>query len=77
MAAICTVGALARQGVQFVDIAGNHTILMTVIAPQAWRGVGDARQAVSEWSILTRSEEKRVAIAAPVERLHQVIPRLE
>jgi hypothetical protein len=63
--------------VEFVDIAGNHTILMTVIAPRKWRGVGDAGQAVSEWDILTRPEEKRVATAVAVERLHQVIPRVE
>jgi len=72
-----TVRSLARQGVQFLDIAGNRTIVMTLIAPRRWRGVEEGASLVSEWDILTRPEEKRVAIEVPVERLHEMIPRLE
>jgi hypothetical protein len=71
------VTTLAREGVQFVDIAGNHTIVMTVIAPRAWSDAAELGQVVCEWPILTRQEEKRVAIAVSVERLHEVIPRME
>jgi hypothetical protein len=71
------VGALARQGVQFIEIAGNRTIVMTVIAPGDWRNVQDPARVVHEWEILTKPSKKRVAIATPVDRLHQLIPALE
>jgi hypothetical protein len=72
-----TVTVLARQGVEFLDIAGNHTILMTVIARRDWHGVGGEARLVAEWGILTRRAEKRVAIALPVGLLHETIPHLE
>ncbi len=71
------VAALARQGTQFVDIAGNRIIMMTVIAPRRWTGIGNQGQEISQWDILTHPEEKRVAIAVAVDRLHEVIPLLE
>jgi hypothetical protein len=71
------VHGYVETGVQFLDIAGNRTIVMTLIAPRRWRGVEEGASLVSEWDILTRPEEKRVAIEVPVERLHEMIPRLE
>jgi len=72
-----TVTELARQGVQFVEIAGNRTIMITVIAPRDWKDARNRGRVIHEWEILTHPGQKRVALAVPVDRLHEVIPSLE
>lgn len=68
--------ALARRGVQFLDIAGNSQILVSVIAPQNWRyDRADARELFSN-PILTRTGLQRVALGCSVSALHDVLPRL-
>jgi FAD/FMN-containing dehydrogenase len=71
------VNELSRRGVQFVEIAGNRRIVLTVIAPREWELPGDGAREVREWPILTDPEHKRVALSIGVERLHQEIPRFE
>lgn len=69
------VPQMIGEGNRFVEIAGNRTILLTFIAPRDWTYKGSARE-VFEWPILTDDGLKRVAIAAPVEQLHIIIPAL-
>jgi hypothetical protein len=71
------VSELSRRRVQFVEIAGNRHIVMTVIAPRNWDVSADAAREVREWPILTDPTRKRVALSVGVERLHQVVPSLE
>ncbi len=71
------VAELSRRGVEIVEIGGNRTIVMTMIAPREWKNLGDRGRPIHEWGILTRPAEKRVAIAVAVDRLHEVIPSLE
>jgi FAD/FMN-containing dehydrogenase len=71
------VSELSRRRVEFVEIAGNREIVMTVIAPRNWNLSADAAREVREWTILTDPTRKRVALSVGVERLHQVVPSLE
>lgn len=64
---------LAANGADFVEIAGNRTILVTVIAPSGWDGARPYGTAVDEWPILTEPSKKRVAIAVPVENLGRLL----
>jgi len=68
---------LANQGVEFVEIAGNEHILMTVIAPTAWKDAQNRGKILYEWQILTQPNRRRVAITVAVNQLHEVIPGLE
>lgn len=70
------VPQMIRHGVTFVEIAGNKTILMTVIAPRDWIYEDKAHE-MYEWPVLTDKKSKRVAISVPVDRLHAVIPSLQ
>src|SRR5207244_12634271 len=72
-----TVTSLARQGVRFVEIAGNRRILMTVIAPRDWKDTRARGERLVEWDLLTRPGQERVAISVAVDRLHEVIPVLQ
>lgn len=72
-----TVRELTRHGVQFIDIAGNHTIVATLIAPSAWKDTRNRGQLVGEWDILTDPDHKRIVLAVAVDRLHEVLPSLE
>jgi hypothetical protein len=68
---------LARQGVRFVEIAGNDEILVTTIAPQSWEyNLGNSQQ-LSAMPILTQPDRKRVAIRVPVSALHEIIRELD
>lgn len=69
------VPALVEHGVEFVEIAGNDTLLLTLIAPEDW---DDARlwgSVIHEWPILTEPGKKRVAVEVAVGRLHEVLPK--
>jgi hypothetical protein len=71
------VSALSRRGVQFVEVAGNRRIVLTVIVPRDWTFQAEAAHEVRQWPILTDPSRKRVVLAIGVDRLHQVIPSLE
>jgi hypothetical protein len=72
-----TALALLDSGVRFVDVAGNDDMLVTVVAPAAFdeRGIRGAG-AVASRPILTDPRRKRVALLAPVARLHEVVRAL-
>jgi hypothetical protein len=70
------VRTLADQGVRFVEIAGNTRLLVTIIAPAAWRDTAGRGQPLVEWPILTDRTRKQVALTVDVARLHEVLPSL-
>lgn len=68
--------ALARSGVNFVEIAGNRgAILTTAIVPQQ-RELEDL-DILFEQPIMTEPGRKRVALVTDVERLSDVLRRLD
>ena len=61
--------ALARNGANFREIAGNSSvILVTALVSRDWKSPGDA-QLLFEQPILTLPETKRVALVVPVASL--------
>lgn len=66
---------MIEGGDKFIEIAGNKTILMTVIAPRGWT-YATPEKILYEWPVLTEEKLKRVALEVPVEQLDQLLPRL-
>ena len=71
------VPKLTGAGMQFVEIAGNDEILITVIAPQDWNYNLPEGEFLFAMPILTQPPLKRVAINVPVTSLHRVLAALE
>jgi hypothetical protein len=67
---------LAKQGVRFVEIAGNDDILVTVVT-QAAIAPANGVSAVLDEPFLTANPSRRIALSVPVRSLHEVILRLE
>ena len=67
---------LVKQGVRFVEIAGNDDILVTIVAGGAIEP-GAGVTAVLDERFLTDNPSHRVALTVPVRSLHDVIMRLE
>lgn len=68
--------ALAERNVQFVEIAGNSHIIVSVLAPQSWQyGQSDAQQLFST-PVLTHPELKRVVIGCDVTSLDAMLNTL-
>ena len=67
---------LVKQGVQFLEIAGNDAILVTIIARGAVEP-GSGVTSVLDEGLLTDAATRRVALAVPVRSLHEVMLRLE
>ena len=71
-----TAPSLARQGVQFVDLAGNGEILLTAIAPPGWKyDLSDGRLLFT-MNMMT-SAGKRIAVQAPTRSLSKILNQLE
>jgi hypothetical protein len=66
---------LARAGVQFVEVAGNDEIAITVLAPNAWSPPKGAQLLFAN-PLPTRSDVSRFALHCPVASLHQVLNAL-
>lgn len=67
------VPRLAAQGVQFVEIAGNDEIMVTLIAPRDWRyDLADGNLLFS-MPILTQPNSERLAVNVPVTALQRVL----
>jgi hypothetical protein len=71
------VPSLARQGVEFVEIAGNDEILLTAVAPQTWQFDLADGALLFEMDMMTTSERKRIAVQAPVRALSVILLTLE
>ena len=65
---------LARQGVSFLEIAGNRTaILVSLIVPAEWSPDATYYDTMLTQTVLTRPTTKRIVIEVPVEALHRVL----
>jgi hypothetical protein len=64
---------LIEKGVRFQEIAGNLLIALTVKAPRDWVLDPQDGEKFLEWNILRDPATKRVAIAVPVNQLHQTL----
>jgi hypothetical protein len=71
------VPALAKEGVRFVEIAGNKTIMLTALTPRDWVYDLDAGELLFALPILTQPDRQRVAINTPVASLHEILAGLE
>lgn len=71
------VPRLIRQGVRFVEIAGNDEILLTVIVPREWEYRLEMGQFLFALDILSQPALKRIAVKVPVTSLHTVLTGLE
>jgi hypothetical protein len=68
---------LLRQGIRFVDIAGNDEMLITVLAPAGWSVDNLNALAVIDERVLSDVTTRRVALKVPVKELHTVVSRIE
>jgi hypothetical protein len=71
------VPRLTRQGMRFVELAGNDEILVTALAPQSWAYPLPEGQLLFTMPILTQPDLKRVAVKAPLTVLPAVLAGLE
>jgi hypothetical protein len=68
---------LARRGRDIVEIAGNHRILVTVLAPKAPLPVLPGTTELFELTIQSKPDRRRVGLDVTVERLAATIRALE
>jgi len=66
-------GELARRNVNFVEIARNSHITLSVLAPREWRYGHGAAQALFSAPILTQAGQKRVFLGCDVAALSSVL----
>jgi hypothetical protein len=71
------VPRLTRQGVQFVEIAGNDEILLTAFVPRLWEYDLTEGKLLFEMPILTQPNHKRIAVKASVKSLHLLLAEME
>ena len=64
---------LAAQGVDFVEIAGNSQILISVLAPQDWRSTSGEAQQLFSAPILTDQKRQRIVMRCDVTALSRVL----
>ena len=72
-----TVPLLARDGVQFEEIAGNDEIMLTLIAPAGWNYNLAAGKPLFTMPLLTGDAAKRVAVQVPVKSLGPVLREMD
>lgn len=71
------VTGLRADRVRLVEVAGNRTILVTVVAPTSWQPPGNRGDVIGEWPIPSDPARKRVGLAVPVGAVQRVIKRLD
>ncbi len=71
------VPELTRQGVHFIEIAGNDQIMVSVLAPKDWTYSMEMGEVLFVMDVLTQPHLKRMAIDVPVTSLHTVLAALE
>jgi hypothetical protein len=67
--------SLAEHGVRFVEIAGNSSIILSVLAPEAWRD-GPPAQLLFSLPVLTHPGWRRVFLRSDLSSLDQALNRL-
>ena len=71
-----TIPLLAREGIEFVDFAGNNEILLTAVAPGDWKY--DLRNGTLLFTMdMTTNSQKRIAVQAPAKSLSEILTTLE
>jgi hypothetical protein len=70
------VERLSKQGVRFVQIAGNAQVLLTAVVPPDWANVVPEAELLFETTLVTEPARKRVALRSPVSSLHTVLNTL-
>jgi hypothetical protein len=69
--------AIAKEGGRFREVAGNSgPILVTTLVRGAWKAPPNARVLFTQ-PILTRGDERRVALVVPVSALGETITALD
>jgi hypothetical protein len=71
------VPKLTKQGMQFVEIAGNDEILITAFVPRLWEYDLTEGKQLFEMPILTQPNRKRIAIRVPVKSLHLLLAEMD
>lgn len=69
--------ATANDGVRIAEIAGNREILLTGVAPAAWRYESASGRVTYELPLPTDASRKRVALRVPVDDLLAVLRQLD
>jgi hypothetical protein len=68
---------LSKEGVHFIDIAGNDDIFLTIITPKNWTYNLEEGEVLFTIQILTDDSIKRMGIKASVKSLDEILPKLE
>src|SRR5215469_1701789 len=64
---------IAAQGIDFVEIAGNSQILVSVLTPQGWRNTSGEAQQLFSAPILTDQKRQRIVMRCDVTALSRVL----
>lgn len=72
-----TVPLLARDGVQFEEIGGNDEIMLTLVAPAAWRYDLSAGKPLFSMALLTGEAAQRIAVQVPARDLGAVLREMD
>lgn len=67
---------LSKQGVSFLNIAGNDEIFLTIIAPITWNYNLSDGDSIFDMEILTNKNLKRFGIRVPVKSLSKILLEL-
>lgn len=69
--------ALAAQGLQFREVAGNRgLILVSALVPDAWQPAGAEQRVLFSQPVLTAAGTKRVVLTVPVPQLAGLLRQL-
>lgn len=71
------VPKLAKEGVRFVEVAGNREIFLTALVDRDLYYKPTAGEVVFETNILTNPNKKRIGLSVSVESLSQVLVELQ
>ncbi len=74
-----TINELAKEKIQFKEIAGNNSaILITLLVPTEWNGAQEENyKMIFTQPVITNRQLKRVAIVVPILKLDKVLRKLQ
>ena len=68
-----TALSLAQRGVRFTDIAGNRTIVVSLLAPRSFTWGADEGTILFSVDVLTDPHRQRLVVQGPVASLHALL----
>ncbi len=71
------VKLLSTSNSSFIDIAGNHEIMITIIAPKDWQYDLPTGKMLFKMNILTDTSTRRIALQVPVTSLLSLLSQLD